>query len=247
MGPRSPSEFLEFLTATGGNIFPRNSILKIWYERLPPHISILIDSEINSQNETSVVQKADKIFLKFSRDKKLINAISPLPEQDSKEHHIDRIEQLFEDNFKKLCNSISYNNNNRSRYDNFYNRDKNRGRSREKNSKNHKSNSRDRFSSRDRYYRSPRRFEGSSRARSASRERSSSRERFSSRDRSTTPEGSFPKNGLCFYHYTYRSQAHKCSKPCNWHDRKSPGSSSRRSAIDQRSKTPPPKNTFRRS
>ena len=165
MGPRSPSEFLEFLTATGGNIFPRNSILKIWYERLPPHISILIDSEINGQNETSVV----------------------------------------------------------------------------------KSNSRDRFSSRDRYSRSPRRFEGSSRARSASRERSSFRERFSSRDRSTTPEGSFPKNGLCFYHYTYRSQAHKCSKPCNWHDRKSPGSSSRRSAIDQRSKTPPPKNTFRRS
>ena len=69
MGPRSPSEFLEFLTATGGNIFTRNSFLKILYERLPPHISILIDSEINSQNETSVVQKADKIFLTFSRDK----------------------------------------------------------------------------------------------------------------------------------------------------------------------------------
>ena len=34
MGPRYPSEFFECLTATGTNIFPRDSILRIWYKRV---------------------------------------------------------------------------------------------------------------------------------------------------------------------------------------------------------------------
>ena len=77
MGTLTPSEFLEYLTASGNGFFPRNSILKVWLERLPNSISLLLDSEINENNEQIFVRTADKIFEKLNKDKLAsVNTIS---------------------------------------------------------------------------------------------------------------------------------------------------------------------------
>ena len=77
MGALTPSEFLEFLTASGNVFFPRNSILKVWLERLPNSVSLLLDTEITEENEHLMVRKADKIFEKLNKDELTsINSIS---------------------------------------------------------------------------------------------------------------------------------------------------------------------------
>ena len=53
------------------------SVLKVWLERLPNSISLLLDSEINENNKHIFVRKADKIFEKLNKDKLAsANAIS---------------------------------------------------------------------------------------------------------------------------------------------------------------------------
>ena len=211
MGPRTPSEFLEFLTATGANIFPRDSILKIWYERLPSYISVLLDSEVNSLNEVESVKKADKIYTKFSKDKNSINAFSSNSEIESSENTVSNKLELLDQKLEKFCNTIT--NNYRSIYDQYKNKDKFH--------KNQEHSNKHRNNSKDRYFRSPDRGRLSSKSRSPSRERSFCRERFSSRDRSSSRNSrSNPKGELCYYHHTYRHKAHKCIEPCRWHDRK---------------------------
>ena len=247
------------MTAFGGNIFPRESILKIWSERLPSNIAVLLDTDINPVNEASVVQKADKIYSKFSRDKKLVNAISPQVEPSLSEIALEqKIDKLLDTKFDKFCNSIEYHNNkyNRSRHGKFYN-DNNNNRDKPDNynrynnkfkdksnrpykspnkrfSSNSRSPSRDRYSSQDRL---------SSRDRYSSQDRLSSRDRFSSRDRSSSRDrhSSFNRH-KCKCHKKNRHRSHHCADSNHRDNRDRNRSDSRRKAIDQRSKTPPAKN-----
>ena len=102
---------------------------------MPPHIPVLIDNEINVENEYFIIQKADKIYSKFTSDKKSVNAI--LPPSEVKRNEIlvsETLEKFFDNKCDKLCNSIA-----RSRLDKFYN-DENKS---DRNSHSNRSCSRD--------------------------------------------------------------------------------------------------------
>ncbi|CAB0042579.1 unnamed protein product [Trichogramma brassicae] len=68
MGTRSPSEFLEYLISSAGNILGRDTILRIWRETIPANICVHLDDVINQENESSNVRKADRIYISFRRD-----------------------------------------------------------------------------------------------------------------------------------------------------------------------------------
>ena len=183
---------MEALTASGRDIFPRNSILRIWRERLPPHISVHLDTEINEYNESFFVKKADKIHSTYSkellnRNISALDAASTIESPQTKEITSDKLEKLLDNKLQYSCNNI---NKDRSRKDKFQNKPHNKFQDRNKNTFRNKSQNKHFYN------------------------RDSSRARSSSRDRSRTPVG------LCYYHETYGLDAHKCVRPCKWKDQK---------------------------
>ena len=188
MDSRTLFEFLEALTASGRDIFPRDSILRIWSERLPPYISVHFDTEINEYNGSFFVKKADKIHSTYSKEMQnrnisALDAASTIESPQTKYITSDKLEKLLDNKLQYFCNNI---NKNRSRKDKFQNKPNNKFQNKNKKSFRNKSQNKHFYN------------------------RDSSRARSSSRYRSRTPVG------LCYYHETYGPDAHKCVRPCKW-------------------------------
>ena len=264
MGTLTPSEFLEYLKATGNGFFPRNSILRVWLERLPNSISLLLDSDINVNNEHIFVRKADTIFEKLNKDKiTSVNAVS------SQEQIISNKLENLESKLEKFCSNIcsisnSKNKNSSRAHSPFHSRSRDRSRhgSRDRSRDNsrhrfreesrdrveHRSRNRNRDSPqyRDKYRshdRSRNRSRDDSRLRYRDRSRDGSRENYRDKSRDKSRERSRerspfnpPDSPYCQYHLQYGNSARKCSPPCAWEF-------SQPSRTKLRSKTPPrPKN-----
>ena len=251
IGTLRPSEFFEFLNASGSGFLPRNSILKIWLERLPSNISLLLDTEITEQKERSMIKKADKIFDKLKRDTvQTVNSLSVEEKSISQD-----LESILDNKFQKFYNSIasiSSNNydDNRSRKSKYYNSQNNakyskesRFSSRDRGGAFDKMRDRSRDSYRHRYLRSRDRTRNKSqegnrgreqhyKPRDKSRDISRNRSQERSRDKSTSPID------ICWFHTEYGRKAEKCQPPCDWEDRRRSSSRTVRSREWKRSNTP---------
>ena len=213
MGHRKPSEYLQFLFANGVSILDRESILKVWSGRLPPHISLHLTDEITLENEHKLKNRADEIYLTYANSKVTVNSIDSKIDFDKDlDSKVDQlvISKLDKYTYKNKSSKSNnqYNNRSHNNYNNNYN---NRGRSRSKSpSYNHRKNSRDRSTSSSRNFNRP----------------------------STRSSSSDLNSSLCFYHDRFRSRAHKCQPPCSWRERSRSPSGSRRVAFDQVDKSP---------
>uniref|UniRef100_A0ABD2X7V7 DUF7041 domain-containing protein n=1 Tax=Trichogramma kaykai TaxID=54128 RepID=A0ABD2X7V7_9HYME len=77
MGSHSLAEFFNVLLAAGGDTFPRESILKVWKQRLPIDIRVQLGAPAVIANESSLLRRAEEVFTFLkSSNRIVVDAVS---------------------------------------------------------------------------------------------------------------------------------------------------------------------------
>uniref|UniRef100_A0ABD2XHT1 DUF7041 domain-containing protein n=1 Tax=Trichogramma kaykai TaxID=54128 RepID=A0ABD2XHT1_9HYME len=130
MGSHSPAEFFNVLLAAGGDTFPRESILKVWKQRLPIDIRVQLGTPAVLANESLLLRRAEEVFTILKSSNRIaVDAVNAVGVADDKTEillkHIQRLESKLDSQScsqthksrdrKSYANKRSNRNNDRSR------------------------------------------------------------------------------------------------------------------------------------
>ncbi|CAB0033662.1 unnamed protein product [Trichogramma brassicae] len=101
MGSHTPAEFFNVLLAAGGDTFPRESILKVWKQRLPIDIRVQLGAPAVLANEASLLRRAEEVFtILKSSNRIVVDAVHSGSVADDKTEillkHIRRLESKLD-------------------------------------------------------------------------------------------------------------------------------------------------------
>ncbi|KAL7289990.1 hypothetical protein TKK_0015722 [Trichogramma kaykai] len=131
IGSHSPAEFFNVLLAAGGDTFPRESILKVWKQRLPIDIRVQLGSPAVIANEASLLRRAEEIFTILKSSNRIaVDAIKSGSAADDKTEillkHIQRLEFKLD---SQSCSQSHKSRDRKSYAKKRYNRNNDRSRS----------------------------------------------------------------------------------------------------------------------